>query len=206
MAAYRAEPTVGVQALVLEHIAVSLNLRQGLAAGERLSGILAASGQHHDVTAAFTAELDRMPWQVYDVRRMIRPCVGDPAKAANASRSLRTRASGSRPEMTAALRQLAKAVGAVIDSEDGIERAGLHRRGATFPAAEHFLVAARPDRKTRKAPASRRPGKQPPRPSAASVNPPRSFSCRSPGRQPLEIPDQERLLRPVQGDRRVTDH
>ena len=36
LAAYRAEPAAGVQALVLEHIAVSLNPRQGLAAGERL--------------------------------------------------------------------------------------------------------------------------------------------------------------------------
>jgi len=35
LAAYSAEPAPGVQALVLEHIAVSLNPRQGLAGGSR---------------------------------------------------------------------------------------------------------------------------------------------------------------------------
>jgi hypothetical protein len=58
----------------------------------------------------------------------------------------------------AALRQLAKAEGAVIDGEDGIERAWLRRRGATFPAAEHFLVAAPAGPEDKEGPASRRPG------------------------------------------------
>jgi hypothetical protein len=52
-AAYRAEPAAGVQALVLQHITMSLNPRQGLTAGERLSGPLVASGQHHDDLDAF---------------------------------------------------------------------------------------------------------------------------------------------------------
>ncbi len=142
MAAYRAEPAAGVQALVLEHIAVSLNPRQGLAAGERLASLLAGSGQHQDVIAAFTAELDQMPWRVYEVRRVIRSRAGDPSKPANASRSLHTIASGSRAQMLATLHELAQEHGAVIEDADGIERAWLRRRCATFPAAEHFLVAA----------------------------------------------------------------
>jgi hypothetical protein len=142
LAAYRAEPNAGVQALVLEHIAVSLNPRQGLAAGERLSGLLAASGQHHDVLDAFTAELGQMPWKVYDVRRVIRPRADDPAKAANASRSVRAVASGSRDQMTAVLRDLAHAAGTEVGIDDGIERVWLRHRGTTLPAAEHFLVAA----------------------------------------------------------------
>jgi hypothetical protein len=44
--------------------------------------------------------------------------------------------------MTAVLRKMAKAEGAGIEDEDGIERAWLRRRGAAFPAAEDFLVAA----------------------------------------------------------------
>ncbi len=104
LATYRAEPAAGVHALVLEHIAVSLNPRQGLAAGERLSGLLAASGQHHDVLAAFAARLDRMPWQVYAGRRVIRPRADDPTRAANASRLLRAVAADSRTQMTAVLR------------------------------------------------------------------------------------------------------
>ena len=142
LAAYRAEPAAGVHALVLEHIAVSLNPRQGLAAGERLSGLLAATSQHHDVLSAFAARLDRMPWRVYEVRRVIRPRAGDPTRAANASRSLRAVAAGSRAQMAAVLRKMAEAEGAGVDDEDGIERAWLRRRGAAFPAAEHFLVAA----------------------------------------------------------------
>ena len=65
-----------MHALVLEHIAVSLNPRQGLAAGERLSGLLAATSQHHDVLSAFAAGLDRTLWRVYEVRRVIRPRAG----------------------------------------------------------------------------------------------------------------------------------
>lgn len=59
--AYRAKPTAGVHALVLEHIAVCLNPRQGLVAGEQLSALLAASSQHQHVQDAFTARLDQMP-------------------------------------------------------------------------------------------------------------------------------------------------
>ena len=142
LAAYRAEPAAGVHALVLEHIAVSLNPRQGLAAGERLSGLLAATGQHHDVLSAFAAGLGRMPWRVYEVRRVIRPRADDPARPGNASRSIRAVAAGSRAQMAAVLRTMAKAEGTAVEDEDGIERAWLRRRGTAFPSAEHFLVSA----------------------------------------------------------------
>ena len=82
-----------------------------------------------------------MPWRVYEVRRVIRPRAGDPTRAANASRSLRAVAAGIRAQMAAVLRKMAEAEGAGVDDEDGIERAWLRRRGAAFPAAEHFLVA-----------------------------------------------------------------
>jgi hypothetical protein len=142
MASYRAEPAAGVQALILEHIAVALNPRQGLAAGERLSSLLAGSGQHDEVMSAFAAELDGMTWAVYDVRRVIRPSRSDPSKAANAARSLRTVARGSQAAMRAALRELAATQHAAIAADGGIERAWLRRRGAALPTAEHFLVAA----------------------------------------------------------------
>jgi hypothetical protein len=142
MAAYRAEPAAGVQALILEHIAVALNPRQGLAAGERLSSLLAGSGQHHGVLSAFRAELGRMTWAVYDVRRVIRPSRSDSCKAANAARSLRAVATGSQAAMRAALRELAAGQEATIEADAGIERAWLRRRGTALPTAEHFLVAA----------------------------------------------------------------
>lgn len=142
LAAYLAEPAAGVHALVTEHIAVSLNPRQGLAAGDRLSDLLAATGQHQAVLAGFTGQLTRMPWRVYDVRRVIKPRAADPAKAANAARSLRAIAAGSREQMTAVLRELAHIKGAAIENSDGIDRAWLRHRDTTLPAAEHFLVAA----------------------------------------------------------------
>jgi hypothetical protein len=142
MTAYHAGPAAGVQALILEHIAVALNPRQGLAAGERLSSLLAASGQHHEVMAAFAAELDQMTWAVYDVRRVIRPSRSDPSKAANPARSLRAVARGSQAAMRTALRELAATQDAAIEADGGIERAWLRRRGAALPVVEHFLVAA----------------------------------------------------------------
>jgi hypothetical protein len=161
LAAYRDEPDAGARALMLEHIAVALNPRQGLAAGERLSAILAATGQHHDVTDLAADMLDRMPWHVYEVRRVIRPLAGDPARAASASRSLRALASGTRAEMTTALRDLARIRHAETELDDGIERAWLRRRGTALPTAEHFLVAAPAGPQDKGAPAFRRPGRQP---------------------------------------------
>jgi hypothetical protein len=140
--AYRAEPAAGVHALVLEHIAVSLNPRQGLAAGQRLAALLAATSQHQHVLDAFTAELDQMPWRIYEVRRVIRPRADDPAKAASAARSLHAIAAGSRAQMHTALRTLAREQGTVPENDSGIERAWLRQRGTTLPATEHFLVAA----------------------------------------------------------------
>ena len=120
------------------------NPRQGLAVRQRLSGILAGTGQHHHVTEAFTAKLRQMPWHVYEVRRVIRSRTDDPAKAANASRSLRTLAAGSRAQMYTTLRDLplAEVRGAIVEDDEGIERAWLRWRGSTLPDTEHFLVAA----------------------------------------------------------------
>jgi len=140
--AYAAEPQAGVQALVLEHIAVSLNPRQGLAAGQRLAVLLRASGRHAAVISAFELKLDTMPWHVYEVRRVILPRAADRSKAGTSARSLRALDSGNRQEMLASLRQHAAAHLTPVQSFDGIDRAWLRYRGAGFPAAEHFYVAA----------------------------------------------------------------
>ena len=81
-------------------------------------------------------------------------------RAANASRSLRAVAAGNRTQMAAVRRKMAKAEGAGIQDEDGIERAWLRRRGIAFPAVEHFLVAARGTDWTRPTPVSRPPGRR----------------------------------------------
>jgi hypothetical protein len=141
LAAYQAEPAAGVHALVLEHIAVALNPRQGLAAGHRLAAILAGTGQHDDVLDRFRATLTQLPWRVYEVRRVIQPRPGDPGKAGSAWRSVRAVAAGDRAAAETALAQLAHDAGAAAEDEDGVSRAWLRRRGSTLPATEHFLVA-----------------------------------------------------------------
>ena len=83
-----------------------------------------------------------MPWQVYEVRRVIRPGPMTPPARRTPPRSLHAVAVGNRAQMTAVLRKMAKAEGAGIQDEDGIERALAAPRSTAFPAAEHFLVAA----------------------------------------------------------------
>lgn len=142
LAAYAADPATGARALLLEHLAVCLNPRQGLAAGERLAGILVGTGRHEAVLAAFRAGLHRTPWRLYEVRRVIRPRADDPSRPGSASRSLRAIAAGGRAEMTAALREQAASRGARIITDTVAQRAWLRVRGECYPAAEHFLVVA----------------------------------------------------------------
>jgi hypothetical protein len=68
--------------------------------------------------------------------------------------------------MTAVLRKMAKAEDAGIQDEDGTSGPWLRRRSTAFRAAEHFLVVAPPDHRTRTAPPSRQPGtRQHPQPA-----------------------------------------
>jgi len=126
----------------MEHLAVSLNPRQGLMAGERLAGLLARTPGHQRTLAAFRSELDRIPWRLYEVRRAVLPAASDPAKTGRAARWLRTHATGTRAQMTAALTTVAARNGLPVTAEDGIPRAWARRRGEYLPAADWFYVAA----------------------------------------------------------------
>ena len=64
-----------------------------------------------------------MPWQVYEVRRVIWPGRTTPPARRTPPRSLHAVAVGDRAQMTAVLRKMAKAEGAGIQDEHGIERA-----------------------------------------------------------------------------------
>jgi hypothetical protein len=83
-----------------------------------------------------------MLWKLYEVRRALRARSGDWSRMGSAVRAVESLAEGSRAEMTAALRALGGEAGRSVDVVDGIPRVWLHRRGATFPTAEHFYVAA----------------------------------------------------------------
>lgn len=142
MEMYAAEPGTGVSGLLMEHLAVSLNPRQGLMAGRRLADLLAASPAHAETMSLFREQLETCRWNVYEVRRALRPKASDPAKVANAARWLRIAAAGSRADMTAELAAMGRAAGINVTTDDGIGRVWLRRRGPLLPAAEQFYVAA----------------------------------------------------------------
>jgi hypothetical protein len=140
--AYADDPQPGVIGLVMEHLAVSLNPRQGLMGGKRLASLLADdSGQQH-TPAAFQQALDQMPWRLYEVRRATLPKRGDPRKSGGRGRWLESKAAGTRQQMIAELHKVAAVEGLAVTAEDGIPRAWRRRRAEFLPAADWFYVAA----------------------------------------------------------------
>jgi hypothetical protein len=140
--AYHDDPAAAVLGLLIERLAVSLNPRQGLIAGARLGDLLARSPRHAATMQAFHAQLEAMPWKVYQVRRAMRARAGDPTRMANAARWLYAAAAGTRPEMVAELAAIAEAHHTRVLADDGIGRVWLRRRGPDYPAVDHFYVAA----------------------------------------------------------------
>jgi len=134
--AFRDDPHAGITGLIMEHLAVSLNPRQGLMAGERLADLLAAAGLDHTL-ALFHRELTQVEWRVYEVRRALLP-----GGRGRAVRWLRAHAAGTRTQMAAELARIAATDGLCISADDGIERAWVRRRGAHVPTAEWFYTAA----------------------------------------------------------------
>jgi hypothetical protein len=80
---------------------------------------------------------------------------------------------------------LADAQNAEIE-HDGIERAWLRRHGATFPAAEHFLVAAPVGPEGKERPGFQAAWQAVIASGGTTSNLPPSFFFRSPGRQQHE--------------------
>lgn len=139
LARYAEDPGAGVQTLMLEHVALALNPKQGLIGGKRAVDVVREAGHDH-VLAAFADELDDTEHAVYEVRRLLRPSKNDPTRMANAARSVRRLETGTRDAM---IDLLADTAGdELIVGDDGIARAYLRTRGEVFPTGEHFLVAA----------------------------------------------------------------
>jgi hypothetical protein len=141
LAAFAAEPTAGVRALVMERVSVSLNPKQSLGKGWQLHDLLAGTGQHQAVLAGFERDLDRLPWHIFDVRRAFRALEGDASKAANLVRSVTTLAVTTRDRAGDELAAAAAAGGLTVTVQGGVTRAWARHRGATYPTAERCLVA-----------------------------------------------------------------
>ncbi|MFE5703256.1 hypothetical protein [Rhodococcus koreensis] len=145
-ARYAADPAVGAQTLLMEHLALALNPAQGLVGGRRLIDLLRAD-EMTGVLDAFDDVLAAQPHALYDVRRILRPRTNDPTKLGNAARSVRVRMRGTREEMDAILTRLSKEERAqgVLEREvgaDGSVRLYRHRRGPVFPTIERYFAVA----------------------------------------------------------------
>lgn len=104
----------------------------------RVDAVRAAG--HTGVLGAFEDALAAQEHAAYEVRRLLRPRKDDPTRSANAARSVRRMATGTREEMVDLL--AATAGDALVVGEDRIGRAWLRTRGVVFPTGEHFLVVA----------------------------------------------------------------
>lgn len=139
LARYAETPDAGAETLMLEHVALALNPAQGLIGGQRAVDVVRAAG-HQNVLDAFQGRLDAAEHAIYEVRRVLRPRKDDPTRMANASRSVKRLATGTRAAMLDLLD--ATAGTDLAAGDDGIGRAYLRTRGAVFPTGEHFLVVA----------------------------------------------------------------
>lgn len=132
-----------IEALMLEHMALAFNPRQGLfASGRSLRATLAQAGHGH-LLEAFEAHLDALDWQLYEVRRLWR-------SRSSCLRSTRVLddSQGARAEVEQKLRDLTLDAPEVDPDEDmqatcHLRRIwhGKHDRD-DYPLREAFIVAA----------------------------------------------------------------
>jgi hypothetical protein len=135
-------PDQAVEALVLEHVALALNPRMGLFGTKRAVDQARSAGLE-SLLDVFADRLGAAEHAVYEVRRLTRASTADPSKKGPTMRSVRCLDVGSAAAMAASLASRAADHGIDVETgDDRIDRVWLARRGATFPAREHFLVAA----------------------------------------------------------------
>jgi hypothetical protein len=139
--AYERDPAAGVNALVMEYVAVALNPRQGLTPKARLADILAATGRHAAVLELFDRGMESASWRVYEVRRATVPVQGKPDRGRTV-RSVQAMAAGSRDEMRAELEGVAGSARVAVRDDDGLGRVWMRRRGGGLPDVEWFYVTA----------------------------------------------------------------
>lgn len=137
---YLDDPAAGLRALLMERISYSLNPRQALMGERKLADLLAGTGQHDHVTDLFWQLLDRMPWRLYEVQRVVMPGQRDPSRT-SITRSLVSLAEGTEEQMNAELRAVPSG-GELERGEDGVLRLYVQRRGEGVPAYEHMYVVA----------------------------------------------------------------
>jgi hypothetical protein len=141
LARFREDPASGVEALLMEHVALAINPRQGLIAGKRLHDLLASRPGNERVLELLEDQLDLLPWGLYRVQRVLRPSAKNPDKIGNGVRRLALLARGNRAEIEQKLATVARLAGTAVDASDARHpRAWVHRRGLLLPTSEYFYA------------------------------------------------------------------
>lgn len=141
LARFREDPASGVEALLMEHVAVALNPRQGLIAGKRLHDLLASRPGNGRVLDLLEDQLDLLPWGLYRVQRVLRPSAKNPGRIGNGARRLTLLARGDRTQIERNLVRIARLSGTVVDASDVRHpRAWVQQRGLLLPTSEYFYA------------------------------------------------------------------
>ena len=143
---HREQPEQVADAMILEHMSLSLNPRGQLYAKESLIQITLASGDQR-AEAAYNAKLADVEWAVYRVRRIYqagkRDGVVDYTKKGIASRAVENlQIFATREEAEQGLDTLAASQQAEIEVIRNIRYAYITRRGLQYPAREEFFTVA----------------------------------------------------------------
>ncbi|MEU4406241.1 hypothetical protein AB0F88_17100 [Streptosporangium sp. NPDC023963] len=139
---YIADPDQAMLPLLMEHLAVALNQRQGLAGGEQLVSMLAAEPGARPLLRQFARHLADQEWALYEVKRAFRKKEGEAMKMANAARSLVRVGVGGRAEMLDELAARARTLGKPVKRDGAHRRVWAHRKNMYFPCVEEMLTVA----------------------------------------------------------------
>jgi len=143
---HKAHPVRVADALMLEHVSLSMNPRGMLYPSQSLIQITESSG-NHAAMQAFASKLRASEWAIYRIRRVYYPArdkkgVVRPDRKGNAIRAVeRLIDSLTRSEAECRLRELALP-GNEITERHGITYLYRRRCGTQYPTKEEFLVAA----------------------------------------------------------------
>jgi len=146
LARHREHPEQVADAMLLEHVSLSLNPRGTLYRNQGLIEITEADGNRLASTH-FREKLNRQPWTLYRVRRLYRAGKDKDGRPSTSKKGAAIRAvERMAPDMSQAdaierLRTLALP-GDEIEERRDIRYIYRKRRGASFPTREEFLVAA----------------------------------------------------------------
>jgi hypothetical protein len=144
---HKAHPEQVADALMLEHVSLSLNPRGMLYRDKSLIQITMASGNQPALNS-FAQKLDASPWSLYRVRRVYKAKKGEDGRPQEDKKGQAIRAvekletfpgpAAARTELT----RLAQRLGLAEESKGLISYVYVQRRAETYPAREDFYVAA----------------------------------------------------------------